>query len=77
MAQRSAIAIAVPLILIGIVGCSGDNDDEPMTCSAMRARVAEIEATPPPEGQSWDNVQANTELSIERDALRAQIASSC
>ena len=70
-------AMAIPLTLIGIVGCSSDKHDEQKTCSAMRARVAEIEATPPPAGQSWDNVQANTELSIERDALRAQIASSC
>jgi hypothetical protein len=65
------------MTLIGIVGCSGDKNVDPMTCSAMRARVAEIEATPPPEGQSWDNVQASTDLSIERDTLRAQIASSC
>ena len=69
--------MAIPIALMGFVGCSGDKNDEPMSCSAMRARVAEIEATPAPEGQSWDNLQASTELSIERDALRAKIASSC
>jgi len=48
-----------------------------MTCAEMRARVAEIESTPPAEGQSWDDIQDVTELSIERDALRAQIAADC
>lgn len=68
--------MAMAVALLGVASCSDDSDD-PMTCAEMRARVAEIESTPPAEGQSWDDIQDVTELSIERDALRAQIAADC
>ena len=76
MVQRLAFA-ATALALLGVASCSDDESDGPMTCAEMRSRVAEIESSPPSEGQSWDDIQESTELSIERDALLAQIASDC
>ena len=60
--------------LLAVAGCSDDSPDEPMTCADVLSRLAEIEGMPQSEGQSWDQIQANVDLSIERDALRAEIA---
>jgi hypothetical protein len=76
MLQRF-IATAIALGFLGVASCSDDDSDRQMTCDEMRARVAEIEASPPSEGQSWDDIQEVTELSIERDALRVHITYGC
>ena len=65
------------LALLGVASCSHDESDGPMTCAEMRSRVGEIVSSAQSEGQSWVNIQESTELSIERDALLAQIASDC
>jgi hypothetical protein len=46
-----------------------------MTCEAMRERISEIESTSPSGEQSWDAVLEGADRAIERDALRAELAS--
>ncbi len=73
--RRVRFAPFAALVLIAAVGCSDDSGRQPLTCDEMRERISEIETTPGSGEQSWDAVLEGTDLAIERDALRAELAS--
>ena len=71
MNVRAMVSVA---LFVAIAGCSSGSSDEPTTCAAMSARIAELEAPVSSDDPSWDAIQAGVDRSIERDALRAQMA---
>lgn len=63
------------LVLIAVAGCSDDSGLRPLTCDEIRDRISEIESTSGSSDQTWDAVLEGADLAVERDALRAELAS--
>ena len=57
------------------LACSDDDGDDKYACGDLRERIAEIESSAPAGDQSFESVEGGAELAIERDNLRAQLAS--
>lgn len=69
-------ALIMSMSLLGaalfVAACS--SSDGSTSCADLSAQVAKLETPPASTDQSWNSVEAMAERSIQRDALRAEMA---
>jgi hypothetical protein len=68
------LTIALAIASLAFTTCSSDHAS---TCSKARRELDALDAAPPMTGQSFDEIQANVDRTIHRDALRGQLAAEC
>jgi hypothetical protein len=69
-----ALIVSITLTGGAVLAVACSSSDIPSTCADLSARILELETRPASADQSWDSVEAMAERSIERDALRAEMA---
>jgi hypothetical protein len=57
---------------VSAAACS--SSDGSTSCADLAAQIATLETPPASTDQSWNSVEAMAERSIQRDALRAEMA---
>ena len=68
--MRSKVLAGVVATLVFAGGCSDDDED---ACADLRGRLTELESTPLSGSQSFDDVEQGVNLTVERDALVAEM----
>ena len=68
------LIVSMSLLGASVLAVACSSSDRPTSCADLSARIVELETPPALADQSWDSVEAMAERTIERDALRAEMA---